>query len=98
MRTALRVFALIAAVILAASPRLASAQPAPPVQPVVPPAQQQPGFTPGELVNAGHHFFGTVSRGLATVIEQAVSQWLRAGRGGRRRAGHPGDLPAIRRN
>ncbi len=75
MRTALRVFALIVAVIVAASPRLASAQPAPPVQPAVPPAQQQPGFTPGELVNAGHHFFGTVSRGLATVIEKAVSQW-----------------------
>jgi len=26
-------------------------------------------------VNAGHRFFGTVSRGLATVIETAVSQW-----------------------
>jgi hypothetical protein len=34
-----------------------------------------PHFTPGELVNAGHRFFGTVSRGLATVIETAVSQW-----------------------
>jgi hypothetical protein len=61
MRTALRVFALIAALILASSPRLASAQP---VQPAPPPDQQQPAFTPGELVNAGHHFFGTVSRGL----------------------------------
>jgi hypothetical protein len=28
-----------------------------------------------ELVSAGHHFFGTVSRGLAAVIEKAVSQW-----------------------
>ncbi len=32
-------------------------------------------YSPNELVNAGHQFFGTVSRGLATVIEKAVSQW-----------------------
>jgi hypothetical protein len=46
-------------------------QPPPPQYP--PPPRQD--FTPGELVNAGHRFFGTVSRGLATVIETAVSQW-----------------------
>jgi hypothetical protein len=69
MRAALRVSALIAVFVLALSPRLAPAQPAPP------PTQQQPAFTPGELVNAGHRFFGTVSRGLATVIENAVSKW-----------------------
>ena len=44
-------------------------------------AQQAPApdpnqaFTPGELINAGHRFFGTISRGLAAVIEAAVSQW-----------------------
>jgi hypothetical protein len=32
-------------------------------------------FSPNELVNAGHRFFGTVSRELASVIEKAVSQW-----------------------
>jgi hypothetical protein len=32
-------------------------------------------FSSNELVNAGHQFFGTVSRGLASVIEKAVSQW-----------------------
>jgi hypothetical protein len=69
MRAALRVSALISVFVLALSPRLAPAQPAPP------PSQQQPAFTPGELVNAGHRFFGTVSRGLATVIENAVSKW-----------------------
>jgi hypothetical protein len=47
MRAALRVSALIAVFVLALSPRLAPAQPAPP------PSQQQPAFTPGELVNAG---------------------------------------------
>jgi hypothetical protein len=86
MRTALRVLALIAAVILA-WPGQSPAQPVQPVQPVPvqpvpgqplpppPPPGQPPGFTPGELVNAGHRFFGTVSRGLATVIEKAVSTW-----------------------
>jgi hypothetical protein len=49
-------------------------QPAP--QP--PPPQRQPGpntFGPDELTSAGHRFFGNVSRGLASVIERAVSQW-----------------------
>jgi hypothetical protein len=88
MRTALRVLALVAVVVLGAWPDQSSAQPAPgqpvPGQPVPgqpyappppPPPNPPPGFTPGELVNAGHRFFGTVSRGLATVIEKAVSQW-----------------------
>jgi hypothetical protein len=56
-------------------------QPAPPPQQYqqpAPPPQRQPGpetFEPGELVSAGHKFFGNVSRGLASVIERAVSQW-----------------------
>ncbi len=48
-------------------------QPAP-----LPPPQRQQGpetFEPGELVSAGHKFFGNVSRGLASIIERAVSQW-----------------------
>src|SRR5881227_1210199 len=32
-------------------------------------------FDTGELVDAGHRLFGGVSRGLATVIEKAISQW-----------------------
>ncbi len=36
-----------------------------------PPSQ----YAPGELVSTGHRFFGTVSRGLASVIEKAVSNW-----------------------
>ena len=32
-------------------------------------------YGPDELVGAGHRFFGNVSRGLASVIERAVSQW-----------------------
>jgi hypothetical protein len=41
-----------------------------------PQRQQGPStFGPEELVNAGHKFFGNVSRGLASIIERAVSQW-----------------------
>src|SRR5262245_49786888 len=53
------------------------AQPAPPPG-QYPPPQRQPSpstFGPDELVSAGHKFFGNVSRGLASVIERAVSQW-----------------------
>jgi hypothetical protein len=44
----------------------------------LPPPQRQPDpnhYGPDELVGAGHKFFGNVSRGLASVIERAVSQW-----------------------
>jgi hypothetical protein len=43
-----------------------------------PPEAPVPGhstFSMGELVDEGHRFFGTVSRGLATTIEHAVSRW-----------------------
>jgi hypothetical protein len=53
-----------------------SAQQGPPPQ--LPPPQRDPGpdfYGPDELVSAGHRFFGNVSRGLASVIERAVSQW-----------------------
>jgi hypothetical protein len=54
-------------------------QPPPPPQgQQYPPAQRQPGpanYGPDELVSAGHKFFGNVSRGLASIIERAVSQW-----------------------
>ena len=40
--------------------------------PQPPPANE---FSPNELVDAGHHFFGGVSRGLASIVEKAVSQW-----------------------
>jgi len=50
---------------------------------LLPAAAQQAAPAPGggqvygnhELVSTGHRFFGTVSRGLASVIEKAVSQW-----------------------
>jgi hypothetical protein len=63
------------------------AQPAPSAQPpavITTPAQPAPPppaaptsthFSPKEVVDAGHRFFGTVSRGLASVVEKATSQW-----------------------
>jgi hypothetical protein len=49
---------------------------APPPPP--PPRQAPPSggaYQSDELVTAGHRFFGNVSRGLAQIIERAVSQW-----------------------
>src|SRR5215472_5451909 len=43
--------------------------------PPAPPPAQGNSFAPGELVREGHRFFGTVSRGLAQIVEKAVSLW-----------------------
>ncbi len=53
-------------------------QPMPQPEPQPPPLERDPGpsvYRPEELTSAGHRFFGNVSRGLASVIERAVSQW-----------------------
>jgi hypothetical protein len=69
MRANPEMSALIAAFFVATWPCPAPAQTAPAL------AQQQSPFTSGELVSAGQQFFGTVSRGLASLIERAVGQW-----------------------
>jgi hypothetical protein len=46
-------------------------QPAPLI-PTQPPATDQ--FSADEIVDAGQHFFSSISRGLASVIEKAVSR------------------------
>ena len=51
----------------------AAAQGGPP--PGNPPPPTDTRFSTIEVVNAGHSFFGTVSRGLAQVVEKAVGQW-----------------------
>ena len=67
---------------LAAAP--AGAQQAADAAPVVPqelpdssPVLPQRGnqYSPNEVIDAGHRFFGGVSRGLASIVEKAVSQW-----------------------
>ena len=47
----------------------------PMAQPPAAPAPTPDRYSASELVNSGHRFFGNVSRGLAQVIEKAVSQW-----------------------
>src|SRR6185437_6499447 len=39
------------------------------------PPPRRDTFSSGELIREGHRFFGTVSRGLAAVVEKAVSRW-----------------------
>jgi hypothetical protein len=40
-----------------------------------PPPPPDSRFAPGEIVDAGHHFFGGVSRELAQIVERAGQQW-----------------------
>jgi hypothetical protein len=81
MRATLRLAALsLCLVAFGADVAVAQNQPAPPpqYQPQyqAPPAPHRDDtFRPGEIVEAGHKFFGTVSRGLADVVQTAVSRW-----------------------
>ena len=40
-----------------------------------PAAAHRDTFSPDEVIRAGHRFFGTVSRGLAEVVQTAASRW-----------------------
>jgi hypothetical protein len=75
MRVSLRLMALTLACFWTG---IAAAQmPPPPLPPATPMPQQEPRrtFAVEEIVREGHRFFGTVSRGLAQVVEKAVSRW-----------------------
>jgi hypothetical protein len=51
--------------------------PQPPPYGVVP-SQSAPTanqYSSNEIIDAGHHFFGSVSHGIAMVVEKAVSKW-----------------------
>jgi hypothetical protein len=51
--------------------------PQPPPYGVAPsqPAPIANQYSSNEIIDAGHHFFGSVSQGLAMVVEKAVSKW-----------------------
>jgi hypothetical protein len=72
MRATLRLFAMTLCLI-GFAPEYADAQYQPP--PAAPAPQRSDTFTPDEVVGAGSRFFGTVSSGLAKVIETAFSRW-----------------------
>lgn len=40
-------------------------------------AQQPERYAPGEIIDSGNRFFGSVSRGLASVVEEATRRWGR---------------------
>jgi hypothetical protein len=44
-------------------------------QPQPPPPRHRDTYAVGEIVDAGHQFFGSVSRGLALVVQKAFSQF-----------------------
>jgi hypothetical protein len=67
MRAGVRICTvLILLMAFGAAPARAQATPQP---------AQSPQYSSNELIDAGHRFFGTVSRGLAQVIERAGSQF-----------------------
>ena len=89
MRAPLRL-TVLSLCLLAFGAQIAAAQSPSPGQPPSPPPGQAPSpqaplqtqsarptgtFTPDEIIGEGHKFFGTVSRGLAQVVEKAVSRW-----------------------
>jgi hypothetical protein len=90
MRAVTRTIALVVVLLgLGSAPLLAQANPPPPSNPQGPqsqgpqsqgpqpqsPQSQGPQYSPNEIVDAGHRFFGTISRGLAQIVEKAGSQF-----------------------
>src|ERR1700686_2572243 len=73
MRPAWRLLMMMLLLALSAGP--GRTQSAPPPQPAPAPASEERSFAPGEVLDAGHRFFGGVSRGLASIVEKATSQW-----------------------
>jgi hypothetical protein len=75
-----RGIAAIALIMAALTPLAAGVQTVPPQpQPAAPGPPPQPApsnqFSANEVIDAGHRFFGGVSRGLAMVVQKAFSQW-----------------------
>src|SRR5215475_14596152 len=86
MRAMTRTIALAFVLLgLASAPLAAQANPPPPRNPPVaqptgpqyqgPPPPQGPQYSSNEIVDAGHRFFGTISRELAQIVEKAGSQF-----------------------
>jgi hypothetical protein len=69
------IFTALAAGTLAVSPAFADTKPMP-AKPLGSSANETPAtFKTDDLVKSGHAFFGSVSQGLASVIEAAVQRW-----------------------
>jgi hypothetical protein len=76
--------AMAAIVVVCLAATMAGAQqPSPTIPPPLPsnvsPALSQapPGarYSSDEIIDAGHHFFGGISKGVASIVEKTVDQW-----------------------
>jgi hypothetical protein len=54
-----------------------SVPPQPPsdASPALSPAPPAARYSSDEIIDAGHHFFGGVSKGIASAVEKAADQW-----------------------
>src|SRR5262245_47229050 len=78
MRAMTRTIALAFVLLgLASAPLAAQANPPPPSNPpgAQPTGPQGLQYSSNEIVDAGHRFFGTISRELAQIVEKAGSQF-----------------------
>ena len=80
MRTTLFVLALVPwgseLALAQASPPPASGPPSASSPPLASnPSSQSGQYSSNEVIDAGHRFFGTISHGLAEIVEKAGSQW-----------------------
>jgi hypothetical protein len=82
MRAVMRTIALVLALVGLGGGPLAAQQanppPPPPANAPPPPpanAPQNQQYSSNEIIDAGHRFFGGISRGLAQIVEKAGSQW-----------------------
>jgi hypothetical protein len=68
------VMAVVASTSVVAQTTGAIPPPVPSSEPSSPPPSANQ-YSSNEIIDAGHQFFGSVSRGLAEVVEKAVSKW-----------------------
>ena len=78
MRAVLRTALILGLAALATGPLAAQTYQQPPANPPPQQANPQPQanqYSSNEIIDTGHRFFGSVSRGLAQIVEKAGSQW-----------------------
>src|SRR5262245_58363817 len=74
--------AMAAMVVICFAATMAQAQQTSRAGPPLLPSDASPGPAPpvsryssDEIIDAGHHFFGGISKGIALIVEKAVDQW-----------------------
>jgi hypothetical protein len=75
MRTVSLVIALVGLGTGSVGAQAGPPPPPPPPGSPAPQSAQTEQYSSNEVIEAGHRFFGTISRGLAEIVEKAGSQW-----------------------